>query len=182
MAELAPIETPRLRIVPFSDSHLTDRYVGWLNDPEVTRYSEQRHISHDRASCRAYVDAMRQSANFLCAIELPGQPGYEHVGNISVSVDTANQLADIAILIGEQSVWGQGVGLGAWSAMVDALLMREGFRKVTGGTVAPNRAMVRIMRQAGMQPDGRRPAHHLINGAAEDVLHFAAFSDERSRP
>ena len=34
------ILTPRLRIEPFSASHLTERYVGWLNDAETMRFSE----------------------------------------------------------------------------------------------------------------------------------------------
>ena len=173
MATLRPIETPRLAIVPFEARHLTARYVGWLNDPEVVRYSELRHRRQDRSGCEAYFDAMRRSDNFFCAIEV-GDDG--HVGNLSVAVDAPNRLADISILIGERAMWGKGIGLEAWSAILRTLLERERFRKVSGGTVAPNRAMVRIMEKSGMRPDGCRPAHYLVEGQAVDVVHYAAFA------
>ena len=102
------------------------------------------------------------------------------MGNISVSVDAPNGLADMAILVGERAVWRAGVGFEAWYAVLRALLDREGFRKVTGGAVESNKAMVRIMEKSDMQADGRRRRHLVIDGKAIDVLHFAAFSVQRN--
>ena len=93
MVTLAEIRSPRLRIVPFEERHLTERYVGWLNDPEVVRYSEQRHRRHDLESCREYFEQMRQSGSYFSAIEeMQGQHG--HIGNMTVSADAANGLAE----------------------------------------------------------------------------------------
>ena len=178
MAALAEVRSPRLRIVPFEERHLTERYVGWLNDAEVVRYSEQRHRRHDLESCRKYFAQMRQSDSYFSAIEeIQRQLG--HIGNITVSVDAANELADIAIMIGERAAWGAGFGFEAWSAVMRALHEREGFRKVTGGAVSANRAMVRIMEKAGMRPDGRRRAHYLIEGTPVDLVYYAAFSGDQ---
>jgi [ribosomal protein S5]-alanine N-acetyltransferase len=47
MAKPFRIKTKRLLIVPFSEKHLQEKYVGWLNDKELMRYSEQRHKKHD---------------------------------------------------------------------------------------------------------------------------------------
>jgi RimJ/RimL family protein N-acetyltransferase len=177
MVTLSEIATARLRIVPFEERHLTDRYIGWLNDPAVVRFSEQRHRKHNRASCRAYFEAMTESNNFFCALEhLPSES--RHIGNVTVYVDRPNQLADVAIMVGDRSVWGSGVGFEAWAAVLHTLIEREGFRKVTGGSVAPNRAMIRIMEKAGMQPDCRRRAHYLIEGNPVDVVSYAAFSNK----
>ena len=180
MAALAEIWSTRLRIVPFEERHLTERYVSWINDPEVVRYSEQRHRPHDLESCRKYVELMRQSGDYFSAIEVT-QDQHGHIGNMTVLVDAANGLADIAILIGERATWGAGIGFEAWSAVMRALIEREGFRKVTGGAVAANRAMVRIMEKAGMQPDGRRHAHFLIEGSPVDIVYYAAFSGDKGR-
>ncbi|MCC6247256.1 MAG: hypothetical protein IT499_05810, partial [Rubrivivax sp.] len=32
----------RVRLRPFTAADITDAYIGWLNDPEVVRYSNQR--------------------------------------------------------------------------------------------------------------------------------------------
>jgi RimJ/RimL family protein N-acetyltransferase len=120
---------------------------------------------------------MRRSDGYFCAIEIV-ENGYEHVGNISVSIDLNNKLADISIMIGERQAWAAGLGFEAWNGVLRALLDREGLRKVTAGAAAPNQAMIRIMEKSGMNPDGRRQAHYLINGEAVDVVHYASFSDK----
>ena len=84
-------------------------------------------------------------------------------------------------MIGDRSVWGAGLGFECWDGVLGTLLEREGFRKVTGGCVASNRAMVRIMEKAGMKPDGRRAAHYLIDGNAVDMVYYAAFTGEQER-
>jgi len=176
MESLGEIVTERLRLVPFVDRHLTRRYVEWLNDPEVVRYSEQRHRKHDLASCQAYLETMRLSGAYFYAIEdVCGGRG--HVGNVSVAVDRMNGLADISIMIGERATWGEGFGLEAWRAVMRALLENGRFRKVSGGAIAANRAMVAIMKKTGMKPDGRRRAQYLIEGVPVDVVYYAAFSE-----
>jgi RimJ/RimL family protein N-acetyltransferase len=49
-------------------------------------------------------------------------------------------------------------------------------RKVTGGTLRCNAAMVRIMQACGMQPDGVRAGQELVDGEPQDVLYFARFA------
>lgn len=169
------IETTRLRLVPFEDRHLTARYVGWLNDPEVVRYSEQRHRRHDLDGCRHWVEAMRTGSHPLWAIEA-NESRLGHVGNIAAYIDIANKVADVTILIGERASWGKGIGAEAWAAVCDWLVACALMRKVTGGTMAANRGMVRIMERAGMRPDGVRAGQFLLNGQAVDLVHYARFS------
>jgi ribosomal-protein-alanine N-acetyltransferase len=180
MAVLAKITTARLRIVPFEERHLTSRYVNWLNDPTVVRFSEQRHRRHDLMSCRTYFESIKDSDNYFCAIENI-EDGRRHIGNVTVYSDRPNRLADIAILIGDRSIWGTGLGFESWSGVLRALIERDGFRKVTGGCLASNRAMVRIMEKAGMTLDGRRTAHCLIDGNPVDIVHYAAFAAVQER-
>lgn len=169
------IETPRLRLVPFEERHLTDRYVGWLNDPEVVRYSEQRHRRHDLASCRQWVEGMRAGGHPFWAIET-SEAALGHVGNVAAYVDRANRVADVTILIGERAAWGRGLGMEAWRATCDWLLAGAGMRKVTGGAMAANRAMVRVMERTGMRPDGVRAGQFLLDGRAVDLVHYARYA------
>ena len=180
MAALTEITTARARVVPFEVRHLTDRYIAWLNDAQVVRFSEQRHRRHDRASCRAYFDSMSISNNYFCAVEI-NRDGEHHVGNISVYVDRPNGLADVAIMIGDRSVWGSGIGFESWRGVRRSLIKREGYRKVTGGCLAANRAMVRIMEKTGMRPDGCRAAHYLVDGNQVDLVFYAAFAAAQER-
>ncbi len=175
------LETERLVLAPFSGVFLTERYVSWLNDSEVVRYSEQRHKHHTVESCRRFVDGFTGSNSHLWAV-VSRDPTTGHVGNIHADVDAANRLADVAILIGERRVWGRGFGAEAWRAVCNWLLTTAGMRKVTAGTMSENAAMLGIMRKCGMVDDGRRRRQYLLDGREVDIVHMAIFAATDSAP
>lgn len=177
MAEGAVIETPRLRIVPFSEAYLSSRYVSWLNDPEVVRYSEQRHRRHTLESCRQYWQSFKDSPNFFWAITAVDTK-IGHIGNINAYIDENNSTASVGIMIGERRVWGKGYGLEAWMAVCHYLRQDIGIRKVTAGTVALNKGMLRIMEKSGMVADGRWIRQCVVDGEEVDIIFAALFRNE----
>jgi [ribosomal protein S5]-alanine N-acetyltransferase len=168
------IETARLRILPFSEEYLTPRYVSWLNDPEVVRYSEQRHRVHTLESCREYMKSFVDTPNYFWAMVTKNNE-LGHIGNMSAYVDLNNSVADLGILIGERSAWRKGYGSEAWIAVCRYLLQETDIRKVTAGTLSANSAMLRVMRHVGMVEDGRRIRHCLFEDSEVDVVHGALF-------
>jgi ribosomal-protein-alanine N-acetyltransferase len=176
MAESPIITTPRLRIVPFSEEHLTTRYVNWLNDPEVVRYSEQRHHQHTPESCRQYWKSFIASPHYFWAIIVTnGDLG--HIGNMNAYVDLRNSVCDLGILIGQKAAWNRGYGFEAWVAVCGYLLRNVGMRKVAAGCLSVNEGMLSIMKRAGMVEDGRRLRHYLCEGREVDVVHAALFKE-----
>ena len=174
MAESRILTTTRLQIVPFNEEFLTERYVGWLNDPEVVRYSEQRHHQHTLQSCRDYWQSFQGTSNYLWAI-VARDKAICHIGNINAYVDLHNLVADVGILIGERSFWGGGYGTEAWVAVCNYLLYKAGMRKVTAGTIAENTGMLHIMKKAGMVEDGVRKCHFIFEGREVDLIHAALY-------
>ncbi|HXC40619.1 MAG TPA: GNAT family N-acetyltransferase [Burkholderiales bacterium] len=173
------IETPRLRIEPFRQEHLTARYVAWLNDPEVVRFSEQRHRAHTLESCREYWQSFAGTPHFFWAM-VAKEASLGHIGNMNAYVDAPNGVADVGILIGERTSWGRGYGLEAWTA-VCRFLLGSGLRKITAGTLATNTGMLTIMDRAGMVEDGRRALQCLWEGSPVDICHRALFADRSGR-
>jgi RimJ/RimL family protein N-acetyltransferase len=156
---------------PFGPRHLTETYVGWLNDPDVVRFSEQRHRQHSMDSCRAFVSSFSSGPNLLWAIET-SEDG-QHIGNITATIDLPNKIADIGIMIGAAHARGKGYGRHAWAAALNHLCTRDDLRKVTGGCLAANTAMVQVMRTCGMSEDGFRPDHFLVEGHPTSILYFS---------
>jgi len=166
--------TPRLRLRSFHFADITPKYLGWLNDPDVTRFSNQRFHQHTADSCAAYQASFGGSSNsFLliehCQEQLP-------IGTATVYRNNWHGTADIGLMLGDRSCWGQGFGREAWQAVLEALLAEPGIRKVTGGTVRSNRAMVRIMANSGMELEAVRARQQLIDGQPVDLLYFARFA------
>lgn len=178
MAESHIIETSRLLIVPFFEQYLTQTYVNWLNDPLVVRYSEQRHRSHTLESCRQYWRSFTNTPHYFWAVTAI-DPKLGHIGNLNAYVDEVNSVADVGIMIGARDVWGGGYGLEAWVAVCNYLLYDVGIRKVTAGTAAVNRGMLRIMEKAGMAADGRRIGQYMMDGVEVDVVHAALFKNRK---
>jgi len=158
----------RVTLRPMTRADVTPAYVGWLNDGERMRYSNQRFRSHSADTCRAYLEGFAGSGNQFLAI----CDGDELVGTMTVYRSAVHGTADIGLLVGRA---GQGYGRDAWATVLDYLLA-QGVRKVTGGTLRCNTAMVRIMQGCGMEPDGVRRAQELVDGRAEDILYFARFA------
>lgn len=155
---------------PFISSNITSEYIGWLNNPAIVRYSNQRFRTHNVGTCEAYLRSFMQTDNMLLAIYRES----EFVGTMTAYVSQPHKTADMGILIGCQ-YWGKGIGTDAWTTLM-RYLFQAGIRKVTGGTVRCNTAMVNIMMKSGMKPDGVRFAQELVNGEPEDILYFAKFN------
>lgn len=173
MADLPILKTARTTIVPFNETFISPRYIGWLNDPDITRFSRQRHRRHDEESCREYFSSFKNSNNHFSAIVSDDQTR-GHIGNLSTIVDGDNGVADLAILIGEKGVWGQGYGQEVWRAALAALLALPGIRLVTGGCLSENLPMRRIMEKTGMTPYYTRRGYFVWNDHPVDSVHYVA--------
>ena len=172
MASSYPLETARLLLEPFRETHLTERYVAWLNDSEVVRYSELRHYRHTIASCRKYLAAFESSPDYFWAIFIK-DGSTQHIGNISAHRDIYNNTADIGILIGEKEKWGYGYGGEAWEVVCQFLLDLLDVRRVTAGAMASNRGMASIALKTGMIEEARRKGYFLLDGKPEDVVYWS---------
>ena len=173
----------RVTLRSFGPQDITPRYIGWLNDPEVVRYSNQRFQRHDRASGERYLASFVGSANLMVKVLLSASAGTPEraIGTLTAYRSLHHGTADIGVLIGDREVWGQGLGLDAWRTLCDWLAEQPGLRKLTCGTLSVNRAMLRLAERAGFSREGSRPAQELVDGQPVDIVHFGRFT-ARSAP
>lgn len=151
------ITTPRLRIIqPKVSVDNARQFVEWLNDPEVVRFSEQRHKHHNVWSQLEYMRSF-VLPHILNEIYL----GDQLIGSVTAYVDAKNDVADVGILLGDKTKWGQGLGLEAWRGFCNDLF-RRGVRKIEAGCMATNYAMATICTKYGMQLEAQIPAHFLV--------------------
>lgn len=154
---------------PFEQSDITPEYVAWLNDPEIVRYSNQRFIVHTESSCRAYRESFLNTPNLFVSVRTQGED--LAIGTMTAYVSPQHGVADIGIMIGRKSAWGQGTGQDAWNTLVSWFINERRIRKVAAGAMGSNRAMIRIMERSGMHCEAVRPRHELLDGEPQD-LHF----------
>ena len=166
------LKSKRLRIIPFTKKHLTSRYVSWLNNKKIVKYSELRHKKHTIKTCREYIRKIEKTGNCFLAIE--DKITQKHIGNITLTRDNPNKTVDIAILIGEIKMHGRGLGFEAWMCILDYLKKDKDIKKITAGTMECNKKMMRIIIKSKMSFDGIRKKYLLYNNKEVD-LRFASF-------
>ncbi|MCG9094393.1 GNAT family N-acetyltransferase [Laribacter hongkongensis] len=175
---LPPIDSLAGRLVtlqPFLPADVTTEYVGWLNDPEVVRFSNQRFRHHSPSSCQDYVASFDGSPHRF--LKILRQADGRMVGTMTAYAAVPHGTADMGIMLGCRSTWGQGIGQDAWNTLLQWLLDTAGIRKVTGGAMRCNQAMVRIMERAGMTLEAVRPAQEMLDGIPQDLVYFGKFRD-----
>lgn len=158
-----------IEVVPFADRHLTDNYVSWLNNPDVTKHMRHSNAVHTLKSCEDYWRGTTIHGDLMFAIEVNGA----HIGNVTVVCDNLNKRCDVSILIGDSKSHGSGIGTSVFRTVISKM-MGMGYHKVTAGTSVDNIGMIKVMQKADMFEDGIRKSHDLRNGKRVDVVHYAA--------
>jgi [ribosomal protein S5]-alanine N-acetyltransferase len=183
---LAAIPLPTLRgaritLRAMQAADITDTHVGWLNDPEVVRHSNQRFVHHTAASSLRYLHSFEGSANLYASVRLRASQGEgdRAIGTLTAYRSLHHSTADIGILMGDRATWGQGLGLEAFVLLADWLASQPGMRKLTCGTLACNHGMLRIAQRAGFVREAVRVGQELVDGQPTDIVYFARFVSQQ---
>lgn len=164
---------PSLWLSPFgANTECLHEIVGWLNDPEVVKYSENRHKRHTLESQRAYILGMN-AENVYYGMFV----GKVLIGTITAYLDTNNAVANIGIMIGHKDYWGKGHGFTAWERMSNYLFNTKQIRKLEAGCMSTNVGMMAICQKAGMVEEGRQERHFKIGDETADLVHWGKFNE-----
>lgn len=168
-----PLQGAKVSLRVFQENDITKAYIGWLNNPQVVRYSNQRFRQHTRESSLQYLATFDRCSNHFFAI-CDGATGAV-VGTLTVYRNLHHRTADIGIMVGDPASWGRGIGLDAFRTMAQSLVRSGQMRKLTAGAVAENKAMLRIMERAGFELEAVRCGQELLDGRPVDLLYYARF-------
>ena len=173
MAPPLEITGANLHLRALGPDDVTERYVGWLNDPTVNVLSSRLGHHSNAEACRHYL-ATRALDEVVLGMFLAN---IGHVGNVKYGpVDRLNKRADISILIGEQAVWGKGVGREAVYLVTRNLFRNEGLNRVDAGSGNP--AFVRMVQGIGWKLEGVQRERVNIGGSLIDWVLLAQLRSE----
>lgn len=156
---------------------VTDRYVGWLNDPDVNRYLESRFVRHRIEDVRTFVSA-QLSSDAILMLGIRSRELDRHVGNIKLGpVNRWHGLGEIGIMIGDRDAWGKGIATEAIALMTRIGFEELGLRKITAGCYRSNTGSQRAFERAGFAVEAVRRAHFLLEGRPEDAVLLGCLRD-----
>lgn len=148
----------------------TPAYVGWLNDPETTRYLESGRRVETIESIADYISRYegRDDAVFM-AIML--REGDVHVGNVKLEpIDRVNNHAVLGIMIGDPSARGRGIGFDVMITTLRYAFDELGLHRVALGVRSDNTAAIRCYEKVGLNVEGRLRDSIRQDGSYTDSL------------
>lgn len=168
-----PLNSDLVSLRIFIREDINEQYIGWLNDKDVVKYSNQKFIKHTKESCNNFFDSFKNSQSLFLAVE--DKLSKVMIGTLTIHCNQHHQTADIGILLGNKEYWGKGYAKQAWCSIIDLLSTVIKIRKVTAGTLACNLPMIGLMKASQMKLDGMRSGQELVDGQPMDIVYYARF-------
>jgi len=164
-----------LRHLEMSDA--SDKYLGWLNDEEVSYFTSRRGVDH----------TMGDVKTFLSKIDIDGCPDWHmsvrlnsdntHIGNIAIAdIDEQNNSGELGIMMGDREYWNQGYGLEAVNLATEFAF--HGLELHRLSAESPNPAFNKIMVKAKWYPEGTRKDAFLAKDTYHDAICWAMLKSE----
>jgi RimJ/RimL family protein N-acetyltransferase len=168
-----------LRLVTLQDC--TDRYVAWLNDPEVSKYLETRWSEQNLETVRDFVASMVDSAHSYLFAIVDNESG-RHVGNIKVGpVQPRHEYADVSYFLGDRAVWGRGLATEAIQLVTFVAFERLGLHRVQAALYEGNIGSGRALEKAGYALEGRMKKQLKGPAGWEDHLWYGLLREDWRR-
>jgi len=163
----------RLRTVTEAD--LPD-YVEWLNDPEVTQFTQIESGGITLEGEREWFRRVSgpDSTTRTWAIEAEGR----HIGNCALMPEASGEIAGFGIIIGDKRQWSKGYGTAALREVLRIGFEEMGLQRVHLTALAPNARGIRCYEKCGFRREGVRRRHFLKRGRWFDVVCMGMLREE----
>lgn len=141
--------------------------ITWFENMEVTRFLARRHPPSLEME-KEWMETMARSADDVVWV-------IEHkdrlVGSTAIhQIDWANGHGTTGTMIGDRSVWGQGVGQEVMRLRASYAFTQLPLRKLKSAYYDGNAASGRAQEAAGYREVGRHRADHWIDGEWRDEI------------
>lgn len=150
-----------LRKLALSD--ITDRYLSWMNDYEVVKYTESRHINHTKKSLTDFILSIDHSSNYFFAII--DKYSEKHIGNIKIgNINSIHKFAEVGLIIGDKKFWNRGIATEAISLCVNFSFEELELHRLSAGVYEPNIGSMRAFEKAGFVKESCEKEKYIFEG------------------
>jgi [ribosomal protein S5]-alanine N-acetyltransferase len=172
MAEPETLIGHKLSLIPFKEEHISEAYIGWLNNPEVNRFLEVRFVHQTYETVLAYVRSFYgDTEKYMWGIYPENNPC--PIGTATLSnINRHHQSGAVGLMIGEKAYWDKGNGTTVIKLVVAYAFSRLNLHKVTAGAVADNLGSIGAFQKAGFKVEGRAESQDFSDGVFHDLVYM----------
>ena len=173
----------RLLIEPFTEDLIIEgNYKTWFHNPKVIEFSQRNAFPESDTSLREFIkNSLNSRSIILWAIFAKKNPKKFpslhswfpiHIGNISLQqIDLFNRSAELAIILGEEEYWGEGVAVEAGKFVIEHGFKMLDLNRIYAGTINP--AMEKVCKNIGMEYEGKSRNALFSNLLFHDIQHYS---------
>jgi RimJ/RimL family protein N-acetyltransferase len=167
-----------LRRITLND--VSDVYLKWMNDYEVVKYTESRHVIHTKESLKDFVSSVSNNHNY-CFIIIDLQTN-KHIGNIKIGdIHPIYQYGDIGLIIGDKKFWGKGIATEAIFLCVRFAFRQLKLHRLYAGIYNINIGSIKAFEKSGFIKEGCEKEKCVFEGKRIDTLIYGIINDEISK-
>ncbi len=175
MAEPSELKTDRLLLRAWSAGDVDD-FLAYSKDDEMARFIPGVPKPYARRDAEQYVAkrilrSWETHPSFAMALDSTV------VGGIGLSIDVANEVAELHYGIG-RAHWGKGLTTEAARAIVAFGFENYGLEKIFAVADLRNRRSWRVMEKVGMTREGILRSHTNVRDGRSDDVHYGILREE----
>ena len=165
----------QVRLRPHTEADLP-HYVEWLNDPEVTEFTQVEAGGGTLEGEREWFARISapDCGTRNWAIEADGR----RIGNCALHLHESGEMAGFGIIMGDKTQWGKGCGSAALREVLRIGFQEMNLQRIHLTALGGNTRAVRCYGKCGFRHEGVRRRHFLKRGKWQDVVCMGILREE----
>lgn len=168
------VETERTTLVPFTAELISDDYLSWFRDDDVTRHLDSRNLT--RSDVIEHLERGLKNREYrIYAICL--KDSGRHIGNVKLGpILWRHGVSDLVTVIGDRHSWGKGLATEVIAAAVRVAFDHLKLRKLSAGINWGNEGSVKAYTRAGWVVEAVLEGQVISDGQVRDKIVIGCFN------
>ena len=152
---------------------VSDKYINWMNDYEITKLTEQKYFKHTKKSTIKFENEMKKSKNeYLFGIFYVNK-NKTHIGNIKLGpINNYHKFAEISYLIGDINFQNRGFATEAIKQILILAKKKHKLIKIVATLYSNNLASRKVLEKNKFKLEGIIKKKFFFNKKRLDQLVF----------
>lgn len=174
------LESDKFYLRNISLNDCNENYLSWMNDSNINKYLESRFTTHTIGSLKEFVTSMNNSENNIL-FAIVDKESEKHIGNIKLgNIHPIHKYADIGLIIGNKSYWGQGIATNAIFLVSNYAFNNLHLRKIFAGVYENNIGSIKAFEKCGFKKAYIKKDTYFFDGKYIDAFVFELYNENFS--
>jgi [ribosomal protein S5]-alanine N-acetyltransferase len=143
------IKGERVVIKKLRVSDITQRYIDWLNNPDINRYLSIKNKCNTHRDIEQYVRSYENTNNKIL-LGIFESRSKLHIGNVTLThIDWKNKVCAVGIMIGDVLYHGKGYAVESLRLSSVLAFSKLKFCELFAGVENRNQASIKLFRRSG---------------------------------